>query len=111
GGGGRGGGNRGKEGGGGVGGAAAHVDRGGLEQLSNRLLTFLKEHQSAVAGTVVSGGRIFLEIVAGTVLMLFVTFFLLKDGERIWAWLTSFFGAEPRARVRGAGTAAWQAVT
>jgi len=88
-----------------------HLHRAGLEQLSNRLLTFLKEHQSAVAGTVVSGGRIFLEIVAGTVLMLFVTFFLLKDGERIWAWLTSFFGAEPRARVRGAGTAAWQALT
>jgi len=88
-----------------------HLHRAGLEQLSNRLLTFLKEHQSAVAGTVVSGGRIFLEIVAGIVLMLFVTFFLLKDGERIWAWLTSFFGAEPRARVRGAGTAAWQALT
>src|SRR5262249_22588584 len=66
-----------------------HLHRAGLEQLSNRLLTFLKEHQSAVAGTVVSGGRIFLEIVAGIVLMLFVTFFLLKDGERIWAWLTS----------------------
>src|SRR5262249_16355105 len=86
-----------------------HLPRAGLEQLSNRLLTFLKEHQSAVAGTVVSGGRIFLEIVAGIVLMLFVTFFLLKDGERIWAWLTSFFGAEPRARVRGWGTAAWRA--
>jgi hypothetical protein len=34
---------------------------------SNRLLTVLKQHQSAVAGTVVSGGRIFLEVVAGAV--------------------------------------------
>jgi predicted PurR-regulated permease PerM len=88
-----------------------HLHRAGLEHLSNRLLTFLKQHQSAVAGTVVSGGRIFLEIVAGLVLMLFVTFFLLKDGERIWAWLTSFFGDEARARTRGAGSAAWQALT
>jgi predicted PurR-regulated permease PerM len=88
-----------------------HLHRAGLEQLSNRLLTFLKQHQSAVAGTVVSGGRIFIEVVAGLVLMLFVTFFLLKDGERIWAWLTSFFGAEARARTRGAGAAAWQALT
>jgi predicted PurR-regulated permease PerM len=92
-------------------GAPFHLHRAGLEQLSNRLLTFLKQHQSAVAGTVVSGGRIFLEVVAGLVLMLFVTFFLLKDGERIWAWLTSFFGDEARARTRGAGTAAWQALT
>src|SRR6516225_10732945 len=81
-------------------GSPFHLHRAGLEQLSNRLLTFLKQHQSAVAGTVVSGGRIALEVVAGLVLMLFVTFFLLKDGERIWAWLTSFFGDEPRARAR-----------
>ena len=92
-------------------GSPFHLHRAGLEQLSNRLLTFLKQHQSAVAGTVVSGGRIFLEVVAGLVLMLFVTFFLLKDGERIWAWLTSFLGDEARARSRGAGAAAWQALT
>ena len=92
-------------------GSPFHLHRAGLEQLSNRLLTFLKQHQSAVAGTVVSGGRIFLEVVAGLVLTLFVTFFLLKDGERIWAWLTSFLGDEARARSRGAGAAAWQALT
>jgi len=88
-----------------------HLHRAGLAQLSNRLLTFLKQHQSAVAGTVLSGGKIFLEILAGVVLTLFVTFFLLKDGERIWAWLTSFLGAQGRTRARGAGTAAWQALT
>ncbi len=92
-------------------GAPFHLHRGGLTQLSNRLLTFLKQHQSAVAGTVLSGGKIFLEVLAGLVLTLFVTFFLLKDGERIWAWLTSFLGHEARARARGAGAAAWQAVT
>jgi predicted PurR-regulated permease PerM len=92
-------------------GAPFHLHRAGLEQLSNRLLTFLKQHQSAVAGTVLSGGKIFLEFLAGLVLTLFVTFFLLKDGERIWAWLTSFLGTEARARARGAGAAAWQAVT
>ena len=43
--------------------------------------------------------------------MLFVTFFLLKDGDRIWAWLTGFLCAEARQRARGAGAAAWQALT
>jgi predicted PurR-regulated permease PerM len=88
-----------------------HLHRAGLAQLSNRVLAYLKQHQGTVAGTVLSGGRIFLEILAGLVLMLFVTFFLLKDGDRIWAWLTSFFGPEPRQRVRGAGNAAWQVLT
>src|SRR6516162_8457530 len=73
-------------------GSPFHLHRAGLEQLSNRLLTFLKQHQSEVAGTVVSGGRIFLEVVAGLV-------------------LTLFFGDEPRARTRRAGSAAWQALT
>src|SRR5262249_59007113 len=88
-----------------------HFRQSSLEQLSNRVLAFLKQHQSAVAGTVLSGGRIFLEILAGLVLMLFVTFFLLKDGDRIWSWLTSFLSAESRRRAQGAGAAAWQALT
>ena len=88
-----------------------HFRQSSLEQLSNRVLAFLKQHQSAVAGTVLSGGRIFLEILAGLVLMLFVTFFLLKDGDRIWSWLTGFLSAEGGRRARGAGAAAWQALT
>ena len=88
-----------------------HIRHGGVEGLANRGLTYLKQHQSLVAGTVLSGGRIFLEILAGLVLMLFITFFLLKDGNRIWAWLTGFLGTESRQRTRLAGTAAWQALT
>jgi predicted PurR-regulated permease PerM len=92
-------------------GAPFHLHRAGLTQLSNRLLTFLKQHQLAVAGTVLSGGKIFLEVLAGLALTLFITFFLLKDGERIWAWLTEFLGHGARVRARGAGAAAWLAVT
>ena len=92
-------------------GAPFHLHRAGLAQLSNRLLTFLKQHQSAVAGTVLSGGKIFVEVLAGLVLTLFVTFFLIKDGERIWAWLTDFLGDGARTRTRAAGAAAWLALT
>jgi predicted PurR-regulated permease PerM len=88
-----------------------HIRNANITDLSNRMLTFLKQHQSTVLGTVVSGGKIFLEILAGLVLMLFVTFFLLKDGDRIWAWLTGFLRPDSRERTRLAGTAAWQALT
>jgi len=88
-----------------------HVRHAGLQSLSNRALKYLQQHQSLVAGTVLSGGKIFLEILAGLVLMLFVTFFLLKDGERIWAWLTGFLSPGTRSRVHLAGSAAWQALT
>ena len=36
-----------------------------------------------------TGGKIAAEFFGGLVLMLFVMFFLIKDGERIWAWLIS----------------------
>jgi predicted PurR-regulated permease PerM len=88
-----------------------HLGRTGLARLSSKLITFLKDHQSEVAGTVFAGGKIFLELLAGLVLMVFVTFFLLKDGERIWDWLTSFLGPGARGRTRGAGAAAWDALT
>jgi len=81
-----------------------------LEQYSNDLMHFLSQHKSLIAGTVVTGGKIFLEVLTGIVLMIFVTFFLLKDGERIWAWLIKGLSPETRQRADNAGAAAWAAV-
>jgi predicted PurR-regulated permease PerM len=87
-----------------------HLRQKGLNDLSNRALAFLNQHKSMVAGTVLTGGKIVLETVAGLVLMLFVTFFFLKDGDRIWAWLVGFFGPDGRDRANRAGCAAWQSL-
>ena len=59
-----------------------------------------------------TGGKIFLEFLAGLVLTLFITFFLLKDGDRIWSWLISGLAPEAQAPARSAGgRAAWLALT
>jgi predicted PurR-regulated permease PerM len=81
-----------------------------LDQLSSKLLDYLARHKGLVAGTVVTGGRYFLEVLTGLVLTFFITFFLLKDGRRIWTWLVS--GLRPWARQRAllAGDAAWHAL-
>ncbi len=78
-----------------------------LEQLSAKLVHYLAQHQSMVAGAAVTGGRIFIETVTGLILTIFITFFLLKDGRRIWTWLTSGLGGPARARWNKAGEAAW----
>jgi predicted PurR-regulated permease PerM len=85
-----------------------HVDN--LQKLSNDIAGYLGKHQSLVEGTVVTGGRVVAETLAGVVLMLFVTFFLIKDGDKIWSWLTSGLRPERRERVDAAGHAAWRAV-
>ena len=78
-----------------------------VEQLSGKLLNYLNQHKALVAGTVVTGGKIFLEALAGLILTLFITFFLLKDGSRIWAAMISGFGDAAQARANKAGRAAW----
>ena len=85
-----------------------HVRRTRLEQLVNSAVNEIKAHKSQVAGTVLTGGKYVVEIVAGTVLTLFVGFFLIKDGDRIWAWLTGFLAPDRADRANRAGRAAWQ---
>ena len=87
-----------------------HLKTTSLQKLSDQVTTYLSQHKTVVAGTVVTGGEIAVEILAGVVLMLFVTFFLLKDGERIWSWLIRAFGRDGSARADRAGRAAWLAV-
>jgi len=78
-----------------------------LERLSSKLLNYLAQHKSLVAGTVLTGGRIALETLTGLILTIFITFFLLKDGSRIWVWLISGLRPSARGRVNRAGHAAW----
>src|ERR1700744_1384943 len=87
-----------------------HLKTAKLQKLGKQITTYLSQHKTVVAGTVVTGGEIVVEILAGVVLMLFVTFFLLKDGERIWSWLLRAAGRSPAGRADHAGRAAWLAV-
>ncbi len=87
-----------------------HISSVRLQQYSDQLVQFLNQHKSLVAGTVVTGGKIFLELLTGLVLTVFITFFLLKDGERIWSWLVSALRPAARKRADNAGLAAWAAL-
>jgi predicted PurR-regulated permease PerM len=84
-----------------------HISQTRLGQLATNAINVIKAHQSQVAGTVLTGGKYVVEIVAGTVLTLFVGFFLIKDGERIWAWLTGLLSPVRADRADRAGRAAW----
>jgi len=88
-----------------------HLTSVKLSHLSDQVVQFLVQHKSVIAGTVLTGGRIFLEVLAGLLLTLFITFFLLKDGAKIWRWLISGFGPEAHRRMTNAGNASWHALT
>jgi predicted PurR-regulated permease PerM len=87
-----------------------HVRTGNLAKISDNLVNFLSQHRSTVEGAALTGGRIVVELLAGIVLCFFVSFFLIKDGDRIWSWLIGGLADARRRRVDLAGHAAWQAV-
>lgn len=87
-----------------------HLNSARLQTLSRNFLDYINQHKAVVAGTVLTGGKYLTEVLAGVILTLFITFFLLKDGARIWSWLIS--GMNPRAqrRMHHAGDQAWRAL-
>jgi predicted PurR-regulated permease PerM len=62
--------------------------------------------RNQITQTVLTGATVALEVLTSMVLLLFVTFFFLKDGEQIWSWFLKGFGSAA-PRVDRAGRAAW----
>lgn len=87
-----------------------HVTSPRLQTLSRNILDYINQHKSVVAGTVLTGGKYLTEFLAGVVLTLFISFFLLKDGDKIWAWLISGMNPRARRRMHHAGEQAWRAL-
>ena len=87
-----------------------HVKNSSVKNALNNIPGYLSKHKSLVEGTVLTGGKIAAEFFGGLVLTLFVMFFLIKDGERIWTWLLGALRPETARRVDRAGRAGWLAV-
>jgi predicted PurR-regulated permease PerM len=85
-----------------------HIRQARLQNLLRSAENEISTHKSLVAGTVLTGGKYVTEIGAGIILTLFVSFFLIKDGDRIWKWLTHFLPPDGTDRADRAGSAAWQ---
>ena len=92
-----------------------------INQISKNLVNYLAQHKTVVAGTVLTGGKYFAEVLAGLILTVFITFFLLKDGKERWQGLMISFekfrygntGEGYRAAIERSGRAsgaAWTAL-
>lgn len=66
---------------------------------------------SSVAGGLVTASLLALEVVAGVLLTIVLTFFLVHEGARIWTWAVSLVPIESRERAEAFGTDAWGALS
>ncbi|QYC43640.1 pheromone autoinducer 2 transporter [Nonomuraea coxensis DSM 45129] len=83
-----------------------HLQQAQITAYVDEVATMVNTQRQAITTTVLSAGAVAFEVLASIVLLLFVTFFLLKDGERIWAWILKGFG-DVAPRIDRAGRAAW----
>jgi predicted PurR-regulated permease PerM len=77
----------------------------------DRIMDDVQRRLSAVGANAVAGALTLVEILAAVLFALFVSFFLLKDGPSIWAWLLGQLPRRARPLTDEAGVAAWDTVT
>jgi len=69
-----------------------------------------KDSQALISGAL-SVGTTAGHVLAGLLLVLFATLFILIDGKGIWAWIVRLFPRRARAAVDGSGHAGWVTLT
>ncbi len=88
------------------------VSQAVLDRVEESVTGSVQAAGGSLADAVVGVTTTTAHILTGMALALFVVIFVLWDAARIWGWVTSLFPAgESRARVDGAGRAAWAALT
>jgi predicted PurR-regulated permease PerM len=70
----------------------------------------LRENGGPLVHGVQSGAVILGEVITGLLIAILLTFFLLKDGERMWGYLLSLFGDRSRSHADEIGTRVYGAL-
>ncbi|MGH3228903.1 MAG: AI-2E family transporter [Streptosporangiaceae bacterium] len=84
-----------------------HLKSADLSKLAASLTNTIKTHQAQLISGAISTIRTVGEAIAGVLLVLLVTFYLLRDGQLVWGWVVRLFPRAARARLDHAGRAGW----
>jgi predicted PurR-regulated permease PerM len=84
-----------------------HLTEADIEDYFDGLVTSISEDTSALVEQGFDLASLGGHILAGTLLTLFVTLFILIDGRGIWNWVVKVFPARARTAIIGAGEAGW----
>ena len=79
-----------------------------LQAITDRIVNWLQQHRQRLTDILFQSARYLVEFATGLVFMLFVTFFFVYEGERLWGWIIRRLPARPAVRVNRAGQVSWQ---
>jgi predicted PurR-regulated permease PerM len=89
----------------------AGVSRDQSDRTVDGLIASLDSHRGRLVGDLLSGASMLATALGAGVLILFLTFFTVRDGPRMWSWVVAFAPRERRPRVHRLGARAWDALT
>jgi predicted PurR-regulated permease PerM len=88
-----------------------HLSKVEVDQLGQRIRSQASGQASLLLHGALAGAHLLVEVVAGILLTIVLTFFFVKDGSALAGWLASFADPVRRERLEGAATLAWQTFT
>lgn len=81
------------------------------QELTDRLLQWLNSHQADIASGALAAGRTITELLTAAILTLFLTIFLVHDGDTVWTWLTRLLPRTAQPVVHEAGVRGWRTLS
>ncbi|MBX6722610.1 MAG: AI-2E family transporter, partial [Dactylosporangium sp.] len=84
-----------------------HLSDNQLETAVDTATNWVKQNRGTLTTGALSTASGVFDVLAGLFLVLFATFFFLRDGERIWRAVVSVLPRAARAPVAAAGEASW----
>ncbi len=84
-----------------------HLKSNDLEKLGQQIRDTIKSHQGELISGAIATIRTVVEALGALLLILLATFFLLRDGDQIWAWTLKLFPRHAQQRLDIAGRVGW----
>jgi predicted PurR-regulated permease PerM len=84
-----------------------HLKSSDLDKVADNITKAVKDHQGQLISGAIETVRTVVEALGALLLILLSTFFLLRDGEQIWAWVVRLFPTAAHKRLDIAGRAGW----
>jgi predicted PurR-regulated permease PerM len=84
-----------------------HLSENQVTDYINQGQQWLSDNRDRLTSTATGAAGTVAEVFTGAILVLFATFFFLRDGRRIWRFVVRLFPVAARWRVDEAGSAAW----
>jgi putative heme transporter len=85
-----------------------HLKSSDLDKLADNITNAVKKNQGALISGAIETVRTVAEALGALLLILLSTFFLLRDGDEIWAWTLKLFPQQAKERMDLAGRAGWR---